>query len=49
MKKIIFITLATAILCQPCFSEIIVEKKAQQQNTVDALFKTSRKRKTLRI
>ena len=36
MKKIIFITLAAALLCRPCFSEKHI---TLQQNTVDALFK----------
>ena len=35
MKKIIFITLAAAIMSQPCLSEKNVK---MQQNTVDALF-----------
>ena len=35
MKKIIFITLATAVLFHPCFSE---NNNTLQQNTVDAMF-----------
>ena len=35
MKKIIFITVAAAIMCQPCLSE---KNIMQQQYTVDALF-----------
>jgi len=35
MKKIIFITVAAAIMCQPCLGE---KNITHQQNTVDALF-----------
>ena len=42
MKKIIFITFAAAVLCQPCFSENYI---ALQQNTVDALFSNFSKEK----
>jgi len=42
MKKIIFITFAAAVLCQPCFSEKYI---TMQQNTVDALFSNFSKEK----
>ena len=48
MKKCIFITLLTAILYQPCFSEGIASiSKTQQQNTVDQLFRNFSKEKNI--
>jgi len=44
MKKIFFITLAAAIMCQPCFSEKNIK---MQQNTVDALFSNFSKDKNV--
>ena len=48
MKKSIFITLLVSILFQPCFGEGITERnRAQQQNTVDELFKNFSKEKNI--
>ena len=48
MKKIIFITLLAAMLCQPSFSTGIAEmNKTQQRNTVEALFANFSKEKNI--
>lgn len=48
MKRIIFFTVLTAILCQPCFSGAIAElNKTQQPYTVDALFANFSKEKNI--
>ena len=46
MKKIIFITLLAAIMCQPCFSGVMSgTNETQQQNTVEELFRKFSKEK----
>ena len=49
MKKFFFITFATVIICQLCFSEVTAKlKDTQQRNTVDELFKTISKEKNIK-
>jgi len=48
MKRLFFITIATAMLFHPCFSKGIAENsKTQPQNSVDALFTNFSKEKNI--